>query len=62
MCDVIPERFHNVLNVSHHTFNSSLAGDHAVETLFTHTNVLDDTSENLSSVPTGIVWRIRWPQ
>ena len=52
MCDVIPGHIQSIaqvfffqkkpenVQVSHHTFNSSLAENRAVETVFTHTNVL----------------------
>ena len=53
MCDVIPGHFQSIaqvfffskkknenVQVSHHTFNSSLAENRAVKSVFTHTNVL----------------------
>ena len=50
MHDVIPRgpTENNVVGLSHHTFYSSHAENCSVETVFTPTNVDDDTTENYS--------------
>ena len=45
MYDVIPRCFQWVIEVSHHTFNSSHDENHSVETVFTHRNSYDDTGK-----------------
>ena len=48
MYDVIPHYFECVIDESHHTFYSPDNENCSVETVFTHTNVHDDNSENYS--------------